>query len=125
MNILLDTHIFIWCLDAPEKLNIEELEFIKNTDNTVFISIASIWEISIKNNRDTLDAITENYFLPLPINAKHAQFIETLPQYHDDPFDRMLITQAITDNLIMITRDKHIKKYAKSHVEKCSTALVF
>ena len=76
MKLLLDTHVFIWWLDAPEKLNIEELEFIKNTDNTVFISTASIWEISIKksigklifsNNCNTLDAITENYFLPLPI----------------------------------------------------------
>lgn len=134
MKLLLDTHIFIWWLDAPEKLNIEELEFIKNTENTVFVSAASIWEISIKksigklifsNNGNILDAITENYFLTLPINAKHAQFIETLPQYHDDPFDRMLISQAIVDDLVLITRDARIRQYAKSSISKCLTALIF
>lgn len=134
MKLLLDTHVFIWWLDAPEKLNIEELEFIKNTDNTIFISAASIWEISIKksigklifsNNFDILNCITENYFLPLPINIKHAQFIETLPQHHDDPFDRMLISQAIIDDLVLITRDTRIKKYAKSSISKCLTALIF
>lgn len=134
MNLLLDTHIFICWLDAPEKLSVEELEFIKNTDNIVFISVASIWEMSIKksigklvfsNNCNVLDAITENYFLPLPINAKHAQFVETLPQYHDDPFDRMLISQAIVNDLVLITKDARIKQYAKSSTSKCSTALVF
>ena len=134
MKLLLDTHIFIWWLDSPEKLNIEELEFIKNTDNTVFISAASIWEISIKksigklifsNNCNILDAITENYFLPLPINAKHTQFVETLPQHHDDPFDRMLISQAISHDLVLITRDVRIKQYAKSSTSKCLTALLF
>jgi PIN domain nuclease of toxin-antitoxin system len=134
MKLLLDTHVFIWWLDTSEKLSIEELGFIKNTENTVFISAASIWEISIKksigkiacsNNCNTLDAITENYFLPLPINAKHAQLVETLPQYHDDPFDRMLISQAIENDLIFITRDARIKQYAKSSLSKCKTALIF
>ena len=134
MKLLLDTHIFIWWLNAPEKLNLEELEFIKNTDHTVFISVASIWEISIKksigklivsNNCNILDAITENYFLPLPINAKHAQFVETLPQHHDDPFDRMLISQAISHDLTLISRDARIKQYAKSSTSKCLTALLF
>ena len=134
MKLLLDTHVFIWWLDAPEKLTVEELEFIKNTDNTVFISAASIWEISIKkaigklvfpDNCNTLDAINQSYFLPLPINAKHAQFIETLPQYHDDPFDRMLVSQAIVNDLILITRDIRIKQYAKSSKSTCLTALVF
>ena len=110
------------------------MEFIKNTDHTVFISVASIWEISIKksigklivsNNCNILDAITENYFLPLPINAKHAQFIETLPQHHDDPFDHMLISQAIVDDLVLITKDVRIQKYAKSSTSKCLTALIF
>ena len=134
MKLLLDTHVFIWWLNSPEKLNIEELEFIKNTDNTVFISAASIWEISIKksigklvfsNNCNILEAITENYFLPLPISAKHAQFVETLPQHHDDPFDRMLISQATLDDLVLITRDTRIKQYAKSSTSKCLTAFIF
>ena len=99
-----------------------------------FISVASIWEISIKksigklifsNNGNILYAINENYFLTLAVNAKHAQFIETLPQHHDDPFDRMLISQAIVNDLVLITRDPRIRQYAKSSISKCLTAFIF
>lgn len=134
MKLLLDTHIFLWWLDTPEKLNDKELGFIKDTNNTVFISAASIWEISIKKtigklflpeNCDILDGINQSCFLPLSINVKHAQFVETLPKHHDDPFDRMIISQAIINNLVLITKDEKIKQYTKSFVSKCTTALIF
>ena len=118
MNILLDTHVLIWALENNPVLSDSARSSIVRARNMVFVSSISIWEIGIKRNLGKLEApdnlqeeIKLHRFTPLPINYDHAELAGRLPDIHKDPFDRMLIAQAIIERLTLITRDKLIARY--------------
>ncbi len=118
MNILLDTHVLIWALENNPTLTDNAVNTIVDGNNMVFVSSATVWEISIKQKLGKLDApdnlleeISLHRFSSLHINLDHALLAGNLPGIHKDPFDRMLIAQAITEKLMLVTRDKSIAKY--------------
>jgi PIN domain nuclease of toxin-antitoxin system len=118
MNLLLDTHILLWWLaDAPE-LPKEASRLIQDTNNLVFISAATIWEIAIKRSLgkleipgDYVQSLVREGFRELPVTWEHARHSEELPTIHPDPFDRLLVSQAQTEDLILVTTDANIRKY--------------
>lgn len=119
MRILLDTNVFLWCLVDDKKLTPHARSIIVNADER-YVSSASIWEVAIKKSLGKLnvdigelaDAITSSGFLELPITAKHASLVFGLPNLHRDPFDRLLIAQAMSEPLIFLTADKLLNKYS-------------
>ncbi len=121
MDILLDTHTLVWFLNGDEKLSGNVRDAIEDTDNLKIVSIASIWEISIKISLDKfrfpkgfkrfLEMVEENGFELLPITFDHTIIVSTLEFIHRDPFDRLLIAQCKNDNLTIATKDENIRKY--------------
>jgi len=118
MKTLLDTHALLWWLADDPALSVEARTIISSTKNIIFVSSASIWEISIKKNLgkliapDDLEiAISDSGFQTLNIAPSHAHFAGSLPRHHEDPFDRMLIAQAKLEDLTLITHDKRFKNY--------------
>lgn len=123
MNYLLDTHTLIWVLDNSPRISPKSLEVIENTQNTIFVSVVSIWEISIKKALGKFDFegvaihelpkyLEEMLFDILPLNlVDTASFHKLEAYYHRDPFDRMLIWQSINNNYTLITKDDDIKQY--------------
>ncbi|MFW5801174.1 MAG: type II toxin-antitoxin system VapC family toxin [Spirochaeta sp.] len=118
MDILLDTHAVIWWLaDSTELPELWVQEFSK-TKNSCFVSSASIWEIAIKSSLGKI-TIPQNYttilksqgFIPLPVSWIHAHAVATLPMHHRDPFDRLLIAQAMNDNMLLASRDAIMQEY--------------
>lgn len=116
-RFLLDTHVLIWALNGDTRLLDTHARLIENGSNC-YVSIASLWEIAIKQSLGKLDVrddIVGALFeadielLPISISAVHA--VRTLPHHHRDPFDRMLIAQAMTENLAMLTVDRHFALY--------------
>src|SRR3990167_1767002 len=124
MNLLLDTHVFIWCLENPKAMDPKTVEIIQNTDHLVFVSAATLWEISIKQSigkltiskQDLLKEMEIAHFEALPITPRHAVLVKTLPLLHGDPFDRILIAQAKAEQLELVTRDPKILQYKISTV---------
>jgi PIN domain nuclease of toxin-antitoxin system len=118
---LLDTNALIWTLSDPEKLSNPAKDVITNSENKLFISIASLWEITIKQSigkldleGDVLDIVEEcerEGINILSIQPQHLKKLEQLPLIHRDPFDRLIISQAIYEGLTIITRDSMIPKY--------------
>jgi PIN domain nuclease of toxin-antitoxin system len=119
VKVLLDTHVLIWW-DAGQRLSAAAREAIQHADD-VYVSVASAWEIAIKaslgkisSKRSVAQATAECGFLELPMTFAHAQQIATLPAMHRDPFDRMLVAQAIVEGLTVVTRDPAIRQYRVS-----------
>jgi len=117
-RLLLDTHALLWWLSDDAQLGEETRRAISNPRNQVYISAASTWEISIKKTigklsaPDDMDAIVEDEgFDKLPITLFHGEQAGLLPEHHKDPFDRMLIAQAQSEGLIIVTNDKKIARY--------------
>jgi PIN domain nuclease of toxin-antitoxin system len=116
---LLDTHAFLWWLADNPKLVKSARSAISDPSSVVWISAVSIWEISIKkalgklqiDSDDLVQEISDNGFIELPISARHAVVAGNLPKHHDDPFDRMLIAQAQTDELLLVTHDSAFEPY--------------
>ena len=121
MNYLLDTHTIIWFLNGDEILSEKAKKTIENQDNSKFISIATIWEIAIKISLDKirfekgfknfLDLIKDNGSEIIPISFDHAITISTMKFIHRDPFDRLIVAQAMSDKLTIITKDENIGRY--------------
>lgn len=118
MNILLDTHVLIWALENNPTLSKAAVNCIVDGCNTVFISAVTVWEIGIKRNMgklqvpgNLLEEMSRHRFIPLPITLEHAQLAGNLPDIHKDPFDRMLVAQAMLEKLTLVTRDKLIVDY--------------
>lgn len=121
MNYLLDTHTLIWFLSGDKNLSSKAKKAIESTGATNFISIVSLWEIAIKISLDRLELTTsfdkieeeifENGFQMLPISFKDTVTLSTLPFHHNDPFDRLLISQGINNKLTIISKDQHFDKY--------------
>ncbi len=115
---LLDTHIFLWWISDAEQLNEEVFDIISDISNQIYISSASIWEIAIKEalgklkvDEDLSSVIEANGFIELKISAICAYATKKLEPIHKDPFDRMLITQALEGDMTLITADKAIAQY--------------
>ena len=124
MNLLIDTHTLIWALENHPSLSGNARDAIIDGNNMVFVSSISAWEISIKRALGKLKApgnlleeIELHRFTQLNMNFEHAQLAGELPDIHKDPFDRMLIAQAIIEKLTLVTRDRAIAKYDVDFLE--------
>ncbi len=118
MNLLLDTHILIWALENNPALSDNARKLIIDGNNMVFVSTASVWEISIKQAigkliipDNLLEELEAHRFTLLNINFEHAQLAGKLPLIHKDPFDRMLVAQAKIEKLTLISNDQFIAQY--------------
>jgi len=121
MNYLIDTHAIIWFITDDGKLPVKTKELIENKENQCFASLASFWEIGIKNSigRLELNSSLENIFeiiensgfQVLPITTQHILKNSSLDFHHQDPFDRILIAQAFVEHLTIISRDNQFKNY--------------
>ena len=118
MSLLLDTHALLWWLSDDPALKAEARQAIGQASNTIYVSAASAWEISIKKALGKLDApndlhaaLLANHFEALPITIGHATRAGQLPRHHDDPFDRMLIAQAQAEQLTLVTHDTIFRPY--------------
>ena len=121
MKLLLDTHLLLWAADTPERLSAQARALIGSPDNELFFSVASIWEIAIKNGlgRDDfrVDArvlrrgLLDNAYSELAIFSEHAVAIDNLPDIHKDPFDRLLVAQATVEGITLLTTDDKVFAY--------------
>lgn len=121
MNLLLDTHTVIWSLTNPLEVSQNPRQLIESLENKCFVSIGSLWEMAIKSSLGKLELphginpffklIPEAGFELLPISINHVLEVHGLPFHHKDPFDRMLIAQAKSENLTVISKDPEFKKY--------------
>lgn len=122
MSLLLDTHVFLWWLVDHPRLSREAREAIADSSVMAFVSAASLWEAEIKTALgrleldidvvDLADEVTGNGFTELPVTGRYTRTAATLPSHHNDPFDRMLIAQAMVDDLSLVTADQIIGRYA-------------
>jgi len=121
MDFLLDTHTFIWFFNGDKQLSAKVKKIIEDPKNRNFISIASVWEIAIKiglkklyfdgKTSEVIELIELNNFQLLPISPQHIIAYEKLKFIHRDPFDRILVAQAIVEKMKIITKDENIQKY--------------
>ena len=126
MRFLLDTHVLLWALASPKRLPKPIFDLLETTGNDVLFSSASIWEIAIKaqllraefgvDAATIIDAARETGFTELAVSAQHAASVSTLPLHHKDPFDRMLISQAMTEPARLITADRALSAYSNDLV---------
>jgi PIN domain nuclease of toxin-antitoxin system len=118
MRYLVDTHTLLWALGDPETLSPRARDAIASPSNLIFVSSASLWECAIKASigkldlpEDFFDSIPESGYELMPIRTAHLNVYRTLPTHHRDPFDRILVSQARAEALILITRDPEIARY--------------
>ena len=121
MRYLLDTHTFLWCFEGSIKLSKTAKEILLETDTPKYISIASLWEFSVKYSTGKLPfdggllylckLIKQYEFVILPISQRQLAAMIDLPFIHRDPFDRLLVATAKTDGLTILTADENIQKY--------------
>jgi PIN domain nuclease of toxin-antitoxin system len=122
MNLLLDTHIALWAITDDARLPNIARELIASPDSFVWVSVASIWEIAIKralgrgdmpvSSQQALEFFKLSGYRVLPIEAAHALAVENLPAHHQDPFDRILVAQALSEPMRLITRDPKVALYS-------------
>lgn len=117
MNLLLDTHAVVWFLEGSDKLRTEARDAIESAER-VYVSSATIWEMAVKVARGRLEApsdfpdrLLDLGMLQLALDWEHARVAGGLPLHHRDPFDRMLVAQAIVERLTIVTRDQEITRY--------------
>jgi len=123
MKLLLDTHIFIWWVDEPEKLSAAAISALEDEANELLLSVASVWEMQIKiqlgklklslplkelvkNQQDTNDLRVS------PVALTHVLALDSLPFHHKDPFDRLLIAQCMAEGLTIVTADSQFSAYS-------------
>lgn len=118
MQILLDTHVLLWWLDDNTALNSEARKAIANPESVVHVSSVSLWEIVIKRSigklrlpDDWAEVLMEEPFRQLPVTWKHALKVRDLPDVHRDPFDRLLIAQCQSENLVLASHDGVFSQY--------------
>ena len=124
MKLLLDTHIVLWAAGQPEKLSKSARTLLTTPENVLFFSVASMWEIEIKrglgredfkvNPRRLRKMLIANGYTELAIDAEHVFTVETLPLLHKDPFDRLLLAQARTEGMLLLTVDASVLQYQES-----------
>jgi PIN domain nuclease of toxin-antitoxin system len=120
MRLLLDTHILLWWVTADRRLSKPLTNVLASPDNDIAVSAATIWEIAIKRSLGRIDvdldemlsSMNADGFVELPVRFAHTLRLESLPRHHDDPFDRILIAQAIAEGRRLVTKDDAILGYA-------------
>jgi len=121
MRLLLDTHILLWGAFEPERLSRAASSLIESPDNEISFSALSLWEIAIKTSRGRADfrvdagvlrrGLFDNGYAEIAVTGAHAAALASLPPIHKDPFDRMLVAQAMIEGLTLLTADPAIAKY--------------
>ena len=121
MNLLLDTHLLLWAAARNVMMSSEADRLIKDPAHTLWFSVASLWEIAIKRALDRPDFRTEagpmragllaNGYGEVPIEGRHVLTLATLPRLHGDPFDRLLIAQAASEGMTLVTADAKVASY--------------
>jgi len=122
MMLLLDTHLLLWASGQPEKLSAEARSLLDDPNNDPVFSAASLWEIAIKRGLGRDDfrveprllrrGLLDNGYRELPVSSEHAVAVESLSPLHKDPFDRMLLAQALTEGITLLTADALVAQYA-------------
>ena len=118
MRLLLDTHVMLWALSDPGRLSARARSAIAAEENEVFVSVISPWEIATKKSRNRIETpddfnrgLESSRFKLLPVLLRHTRAIESMPHHHRDPFDRMLVAQAIVDGMTLVTADRKLTRY--------------
>lgn len=118
MRLLLDTHTLIWWLEGSREIGKPVAAVLRSAENAKFISVVSIWEMRLKASLKKLDlpkelraVLDEQPVEQLPALSDHAHAFGDLPLHHRDPFDRMLVAQALVEGLTLVTRDENMKAY--------------
>ena len=121
MKLLLDTHLLLWAAGDPDRLSHAAHALIEDLANELIFSAASLWEIAIKRGLGRADfhvdarvlrrCLLDNGYSELPITSEHAVAIDSLPLIHKDPFDRILIAQAMVEGITLLTTDSLVAKY--------------
>jgi PIN domain nuclease of toxin-antitoxin system len=127
MRILLDTHVLLWALIEPAKLNAEVLAALEDPENEVMFSAASVWEMAIKaglgradfqvSPEEIVEAARASGFVELPVRSAAALKVAALPHHHRDPFDRLLVAQALTEPAALYTADEQLQAYSELVVD--------
>lgn len=128
MQILLDTHAMLWFINGDKHLSANVREIIEDTQNQCFVSIASLWEITIKFSQQKLELdmefdeiytmLADNDIEIMPVTFRHLQTLLPLPYHHRDPFDRVIIAQSLTEKIKIATKDEHFDKYTADVIWK-------
>lgn len=121
MKLLLDTHLLLWAAAEPERLPSSAIAEIENPSNELLFSPASLWEVAIKRGLGRDDfavdprllrrGLFDNGYHELPITSEHAVAVDGLPAIHKDPFDRILVAQAISEGITLMTTDDLVARY--------------
>jgi PIN domain nuclease of toxin-antitoxin system len=118
MRLLIDSHVVVWWLDNPAKLSPIARAALQDPSNEVFLSAASVWELGLKMAKGKLhmppgfaEVLAQDGFENLDISVAHASRSMELPPHHADPFDRILIAQALLEGMVLVTRDGYIPSY--------------
>ncbi len=128
MRFLLDTHVAIWSVWQSHLVPAATRRMLSQPDAEAFVSAASIWEISIKFNlrkasappasgTESLNAFTNANMRILQVTGGHAAAVDLLPDYHGDPFDRLIVAQALSEPMRLITRDRKLLRYSDKFIE--------
>ncbi len=127
MNLLLDTHVALWAITDSPKLPKMALELIESSKSSVWISAATVWEIAIKHSlgrgdmpvssQDALRYFRDSGYGFLPVEPEHATAVEDLPAHHADPFDRILVAQALVEPMRLITHDAIVARYSNTIIK--------
>lgn len=121
MNLLLDTHLLLWAAYAPERLSTAARNLMGDPDNRLLFSPVNIWEVVIKralgrpdfqnDPRQLRRGLTDNGYRELPVTSDHSLAVDLLPQLHKDPFDRLLVAQALAQGVALLTSDSLLTGY--------------
>jgi PIN domain nuclease of toxin-antitoxin system len=127
LNLLLDTHVALWAITDSPRLPKKAREMIESPRSSVWISAATVWEIAIKHglgrgdmpvsSKDALQYFRDSGYRLLAIEPEHAAAVEDLPAHHGDPFDRILVAQALVEPMRLITHDPMVVRYSDTIIE--------
>jgi PIN domain nuclease of toxin-antitoxin system len=124
LRLLVDTHVLLWGINEPERVPRDVAAAMASRDNQTYVSVVCLWEIAIKKRLgkltapDNLPEVVERHpdFRVLPISAAHAWRVRTLPMLHGDPFDHLLIAQALVEDMTVVTHDRVLRRYGVSTI---------
>lgn len=121
MKLLLDTQLLLWAAGQPERLSARAKRQLNDPENELLFSAASLWEITIKTTLGRDDfrveprllrrGLLDNGYVELPITSEHAVNVDALPPVHKDPFDRLLLAQALVEGITLLTADEQLARY--------------
>ena len=121
MKLLLDTQILLWAAGEPKRLSAAARKLLNDPRNELLFSAASLWEIAIKKTLGREDfrveprllrrGLIDNGYTELPVTSQHAVNIDSLPPLHKDPFDRLLLAQALSEGITLVTGDAQLARY--------------